>query len=142
VISLLRYSQVVYLLRCQCCYIELNPVHARIVDLLGEYRWSSYQVNGQGDSFDLVSPHPVYQSLGWTSSERQDAYRELFRNELEPGKIDAIRKATNGGFALGNSRFQQNISEILGCRETPGRVGRPRKKTSPVQLNKSWSVPH
>ncbi len=122
-------QQDVYLLRCRR-YIELYPVRAGIVDHPGEYRWSSYQVNGQGNSFDLVSPHPLYQSLGRTASKRQDAYRELFRRELEPGEIDAIRKATSGNFALGNSRFQQEISEMLGRRVTPGKAGRPRKKNS------------
>ncbi len=125
-----------YLLRCQR-YIELNPVRAGIVEYPGEYCWSSYQVNGQGRSSDLVIPHPVYQSLGRTASKRQDAYRELFRNELEPGEIDAIRKAANGNFALGNSRFQQEISEMLGRRVTPGKAGRPRKKTAPAHLDKS-----
>ena len=33
------------------------------------------------------------------------AYRELFRYELDPGVVDAIRKATNGNFALGDPRF-------------------------------------
>ena len=97
-----------YLLKCQR-YIELNPVRAGIVKHPGEYRWSSYLVNGQGKSDDLLSPHSLYQALGRTASERQNAYRELFRYELEPGEIDEIRKATNGNFALGNSRFKQEI---------------------------------
>ncbi|MCF8057393.1 MAG: transposase, partial [Desulfocapsa sp.] len=63
-----------------------------------------------------------------TEAERRIAYRELFRYELEPEEIDAIRKATNGNFAMGNNRFQQEISEMLGRRVTPGKAGRPRKK--------------
>lgn len=74
-----------------------------------------------------MSPNPLYQALGWTASERQDAYRKLFRYELKPGVIDEIRKATNGNFALGNSRFKQEIGEMLGRRVTPGKAGRPRK---------------
>ena len=116
-----------YLLKCQR-YIELNPVRAGIVKHPGEYRWSSYLVNGQGNSVDLLSPHSLYQALGRTASERQNAYRELFRHELEPREIDEIRKATNGNFALGNSRFKQEIGEMLGRRVTPGKAGRPRKK--------------
>jgi len=116
-----------YLLKCQR-YIELNPVRAGIVKHPGEYRWSSYLVNVQGNSVGLVSPHSLYQALGRTAPERQDAYRELFRYELEPGEIDEIRKATNGNFALGNSRFKQEIGKMLGRRVTPGKAGRPRKK--------------
>jgi putative transposase len=54
-------------------YIELNPVRAGIVAYLGEYRWSSYSYNGQGERADLLSHHSVYQGLGRTSEERQAA---------------------------------------------------------------------
>jgi len=60
--------------------------------------------------------------------ERQRAYRGLFRHELEKGEIDKIRKATNGNFALGSSRFTEEISEMLGRRVIPGKAGRPRRK--------------
>jgi putative transposase len=83
----------------------MNPVRAGIVDHPGGYRWSSYQINEQGDKSDLITPHVLYQNLGYDNEERQFAYRELFRHELEPGEIDKIRKATNGNFALGSSRF-------------------------------------
>ncbi|MBT9438503.1 MAG: transposase [Desulfobacterales bacterium] len=117
-----------YLLACQR-YIELNPVRAGIVAHPGEYRWSSYGYNGQGERSDLLSHHSVYQGLGRTSEERQAAYRELFRHELEPGVVDQIRQATNGNFALGNQRFKEEIAAMLGRRVTPGKAGRPRKKT-------------
>ncbi|MEA1933813.1 MAG: hypothetical protein U9N60_05200 [Thermodesulfobacteriota bacterium] len=77
----------------------------------------------------MLSHHSVYQDLGRTSEERQAAYRELFRHELEPGVVDRIRHATNGNFALGNQRFKEEIAAMLGRRVTPGKAGRPRKKT-------------
>ena len=116
-----------YLFSCQR-YIEMNPVRAGIVNHPGEYRWSSFQANGLGNGFDFIRHHPLYQDLGRTDAERQMSYRELFRYELEPGQIDTIRKATNGNFALGGRRFQQEISEMLGRRVTPGKAGRPGKK--------------
>lgn len=115
-----------YLFSCQR-YIELNPVRAGIVKHPGEYRWSSYQANGQGSSFGFIQPHSLYQDLGRTDTERKIVYRELFHHELEPGEIDTIRKASNGNFALGNHRFQQEISEILGRRVAPGKAGQPQK---------------
>jgi len=121
-----------YLLLCQR-YIEMNPVRAGIVKHPGEYRWSSYQINGQGSTSDIVNQHYLYLNLGRTDTERQTAYRELFRYELEPGEIDEIRKATNGNFALGSSVFKQEISEMLGRRVTPGKAGRPRKKNRKSQ---------
>jgi putative transposase len=75
-----------------------------------------------------LSPHSLYQALGWTASEWQNTYRELFRYELEPGEIDAIRKTTNGNVALGNSRFKPEIGEMLERGVTPDKAGWPRKK--------------
>ncbi len=41
-------EQEIYLLVCQQ-HIELNPVRAEMVDHPGQYRWSSYRINGQGE---------------------------------------------------------------------------------------------
>jgi len=53
------------------------------------------------------------------------AYRELFRYQLDPGLVDEIREATNGNYALGTSRFQEEVARALG-REWFGRSGRPK----------------
>ena len=119
-----------YLLICQR-YIELNPVRAGIVDHPGEYRWSSYKANAQEEKGELLSHHPLYVSLGQTNEKRQEAYRELFRYELDPGAIDEIRHATNGNYALGSERFKEEIFQALGRRVTPGKSGRPRKNACP-----------
>ena len=121
-----------YLLLCQK-YIELNPVRAGIVAHPGEYRGSSYRANAQGESSDLLHHHPVYTGLGGTDADRQAAYRELFRYDLEPGVIDQIRKAANGNYALGGERFQKEITVMAGRRAAPGKPGRPRKKSEPTQ---------
>lgn len=119
-----------YLLACQR-YIELNPVRAGMVAHPAEYRWSSYRVNAQGEENRLVTPHPLYLALGADALGRQIAYRELFRNELEQGVVDAIRQATNGNFALGDVRFGEQIAQALGRRVLPGKSGRPRKSPAP-----------
>ncbi len=116
-----------YLLTCQR-YIELNPVRAEMVEHPGEYRWSSFRTHSQGENSEVLSPHPLYLNLGKSANARQSTYRELFRNDLEPGMIDQIRKATNGNFVLGNVRFQEEIAHALGRRVTPGIAGRPLKK--------------
>ena len=107
-----------YFFVCQC-YIEMNSVRAGIVKHPREYRWSSYQSNGQGKNSDLLNPHSLYFGLAQTDAERQTAYRDLFRYELESGEIDKIRKATNGNYAHGNTRFKEEISKMLGRRVTP-----------------------
>jgi putative transposase len=72
-----------YLLACQR-YIELNPVRAGMVEHPADSRWSSYRTNGQGQTSDLVQPHPLYRALGGEPASRQAAYRELFRHQLDP----------------------------------------------------------
>ena len=66
--------------------------------------------------------------LGKSDDERQRIYKELFRNDLEPGLVDRIRKATNGNFVLGNDRLQDEMAQTLGCRVTPGMSSRPRNQ--------------
>ena len=70
--------------------------------------------------------------LGHTNEKRQAAYRELFKNQLEPGIICDIRQATNGNFALGSERFKREMAIALGRRVTPGRSGRPAKKADDI----------
>jgi putative transposase len=43
--------------------------------------------------------------------------------------VDALRKATNGNFALGTPRFADEVAALLGRRVTQGKAGRPRKTT-------------
>jgi putative transposase len=123
-----------YLLACQR-YIELNPVRANMVAHPAEHRWSSYRANAQGEFDALVKPHSLYIALGLDNAGRQMAYRELFRNELEPGLIGEIRRATNGNFVLGNERFAAQISAAVGRRAVPGKSGRPRKIKEPKFSN-------
>jgi putative transposase len=98
-----------------------------MVEHSAHYRWSSYRANADGQESALITPHPLYLTLGADPAARQAAYRELFRSELEPELIDAIRSATNGNFALGDERFGKAIARALGTRATPGATGRPRK---------------
>lgn len=119
-----------YLLACMR-YIELNPVRAAMVEHPGEYRWSSYRANAQGEENPLVQPHELVLGLGADAAARQAAYRELFRYELEPGLVDEIRRATNGNFALGNAHFGEQVAKALGRRVQPGKAGRPRKSPVP-----------
>ena len=118
-----------YILSCYR-YIELNPVRAKIVDHPAEYRWSSYRANAQGETLPFIRPHGLYVYLGRNACRREQAYRELFRNQLDPGMVDEIRHATNGNYALGSERFRQEVEIALGRRARPGRPGRPTVQVS------------
>ena len=65
--------------------------------------------------------------LGQSAMERQAQYRELFRSQLSPEFLDALRAATNGGWALGNDRFKRQIAGAVGRRAAALSKGRPEK---------------
>ncbi len=116
-----------YVLSCYR-YIELNPVRAGMLEYPGGYRWSSYRANTQGEVGSGLSPHECYRALGPDDAQRQAAYRELFRYQLDPGLVDEIRDATNGNYALGSARFQEQVAMAVGRRVVRGRSGRPKKQ--------------
>ncbi len=124
-----------YFLAC-CRYIELNPVRARMVAHPADYRWSSYRAHAHGATDALVSDHPLYHALGRGAAERQTAYQGLFQTALEPGFVDALRAATNGGWALGDASFERQLADALRRRVTPLPRGRPRpERGAKQQLN-------
>ena len=88
-----------YLLACQR-YIELNPVRAGMVEHPGEYRWSSYRANAQGEESPLLTRHETFLALGGDAESRQAAYRELFRHELELGMVDRGIKGDRPRFSV------------------------------------------
>ncbi len=50
--------------------------------------------------------------------------RAFIKNKL----TNEIRMATNGNYVLGNTKFQEQIAQALGCRVTKGKVGRPKRE--------------
>jgi putative transposase len=94
-------------------YIELNPVRAGLVARAREYYWSSYRANAEGDTSTLVAPHVAYAALGNSADGRASAYRGLFDLRLPDAEIEEIRKATRGGYRIGEKR------------RPPGRQRRP-----------------
>lgn len=111
-------------------YIEMNPVRAGIVAHPAEYRWSSYRANAQGEPSALRCPHPLYQALSRDEELRVEAYRALFRHQLDSGLIDQIRNATNGNYTLGSPKFSAEVEAALGRRVTRGKPGRPKSESN------------
>lgn len=113
-----------YVLACYR-YIELNPVRAAMVNRPQDYRWSSYHANALGKPNSLITSHDEYLRLALGESERLEVYRALFKANLDEEMMVQIRRATNGNYALGNERFQQEIEAVLGRRARRGHAGRP-----------------
>jgi putative transposase len=92
-----------------------------------QYRWSSYRTNGEGKASEIITPHEQYDRLGRAAQARQEAYRTLFRAHMDDETVSEIRRATNGGYVLGATRFQEEIARALGRRVVCGKAGRPAR---------------
>src|SRR6185437_5829122 len=115
-----------YFFSC-CRYIELNPVRAKMTAHPRDYPFSSYRANALGETDALVREHALFKRLGRNTEDRRKAYRALFQSKLEQTFIDALRAATNGGWALGDERFQRQIAQAAKRRATLLPKGRPAK---------------
>jgi putative transposase len=112
-----------YVLGCYR-YIEMNPVRANMVKHPTAYRWSSYAANAEGRAVAWITPHGEYLALGLDGPARQAAYQGLFESGLEADVLREIRISTHGGYAIGNSRFREDIEAALKLRATPRGPGR------------------
>jgi putative transposase len=116
-----------YFLACSR-YIENNPARAGLVARLADYPWSSYRANALGESDPILRPHALYQGLADGPSERQAAYRALFETALAEAELEALRVATNRGWALGGAAFRRSVEKAAGQRAGPQARGRPRRR--------------
>lgn len=123
-----------YLLSCYR-YIELNPVRAGMVEKPDEYRWSSYRANAYGATNPILTPHPLYLSLGKDKRQRNRRYREGFKEALEEKQIKDIRASVQTGTPLGNDRFKAEVERLLDVKVGQARRGRPSKKENNVESN-------
>lgn len=114
-----------YLLTCMR-YIELNPVRAGMVEHPGEYLWSSYACNAQGEPNRLIRPHPLYDALGETAADREYRYREYFRQSMDEPQLHEIRAAVNQELVLGREDFKDQVEKMSARQVRRGVDGRPR----------------
>ena len=126
-----------YFLRC-CRYIECNPVRAQMVADPGDYPWSSYLCHAFGKPDKLVTTHEQYHQLGQTAEDRHQAYRELFRSELDSNELGEIRDTVNSSWPLGNDRFKDEIESALKCAVRPPKRGRPVRSVMPSEQSKPF----
>jgi putative transposase len=124
-----------YLFACYR-YIERNPVRAGMVEDPGDYVWSSYRANALGVRDPLVTIHDGYRALGRDDVSRRRAYRALCSTDVEPPTLNAIRRATGGGWGLGSEIFLRELSRRAGRRAGPLPQGRrPKWSLTPIDTN-------
>jgi len=78
-------------------YVELNPVRAGLAARPEEYRWSSYRAHAFGAPDPLVGPHPLFDGLGSTATERQAAWRGICRAPIPEERLVELREALRSG---------------------------------------------
>jgi len=93
-----------------------------------EYKWSSYGIDAWGDSSWLIA-HYEYLRLGKDMISRTEAYRELFRYQLNNADIDNVRNSTHYCQPLGDDRFGEFILKKYGIRSGQMHRGRPKKQS-------------
>jgi putative transposase len=101
-----------YVIACHR-YIERNPVRAGMVSSADVYPWSSYNGNAGRALNKLLTPHPEYLALAENELSRYAAYRGVFATADDPVFLDAIRDATNGGFALIGAELKARLPTHL-----------------------------
>ena len=117
-----------YLLACMG-YIDLNPVRAGMVEQPQDYRWSSHRHCIGLASDKLVTLHALYWALGNTPFDREAAYAGLVQAGLAAGMQDQLTRSALSGWALGSSRFVGELQQATPRRLSPGKAGRPFKKS-------------
>jgi putative transposase len=75
--------------------------------------WSSYNAHARRAMDPHLGGHALFDGLGASPADRRKAYRELFRTAPDADFADALRAATNGGWALGDARFKRQIAKAL-----------------------------
>ncbi|GAA4329164.1 transposase [Variovorax defluvii] len=118
-----------YLLTCMA-YIDLNPVRAGMVAEARAYPWSSHAHYAGLRHDKLVTPHPLYWSLGNTPFAREAAYAELVRGGVASADQAALTDATLHGWAVGDSGFIDRLQKATPRRITKARPGRPNAPRS------------
>lgn len=99
------------------CYIELNPVMARMVADPAEYAWSSARAHlGIVDS-DFIQVSPLL--------ERVPCWRSFLKEGVSKQVILMLEEHQRTGKPLGSATFVQKLEALTGIELLPGKRERP-----------------
>lgn len=113
-----------YLMACMA-YIDLNPVRAGLVADAAAYPWSSHGHYAGLRTDKLVTPHPLYWSLGNTPFSREAAYAELVQSGVPAAEQTLLTQSALHGWALGSESFVSDLQKRTARRVAKARPGRP-----------------
>ena len=112
-----------YFLACMA-YIDLNPVRTGMVADARDYPWSSYGHYAGLRHDRLITPHPLYWTLGNTPFAREAAYAELVHAGVAPADAALLTEATLRGWAAGDAAFVESLQKNTTRRVVKNKAGR------------------
>ena len=121
-----------YFLRA-LCYVEQNPVRAKVSRQLWTYRWSSAAAHtGSSDEFGLID------KACWREQSSGIDWRQALGQRLDRREMDvSLGRCCRTGRPLGTDKFISKLEVRLGRRLRSSPVGRPRKKRTTKTPKKS-----
>lgn len=109
-----------YFLQCGK-YIELNPVRGGLSQNPADYRFSSFNYYAQGIPDPLVTPNPLYLTMGKSGGERQSRYAEMVVDK------SIVNSEILGSLLFfGSEEFVKNMELRYGLKNVRAKRGRPR----------------
>lgn len=114
-----------YLLEC-CRYIELNPLRAKMITEAGKYSWSSYSLRTGAQPDSWLTPLPGTEQWG-TGKALQKRYAAFVKQGLSEEHYEQIHNAVKRNQLTGNSKFVDEVAQIIGKRIEQRGPGRPPK---------------
>ncbi|MEJ8854389.1 transposase [Variovorax robiniae] len=112
-----------YLLPCMA-YIDLNPVRDGLTREARDYPWSSHNHYAGLRTDRLLTPHPLYWTLGNTPFAREAAYADLVHAGVSARDLMLLTDSTLQGWAAGDAAFVEKLQAATPRRVTKARAGR------------------
>jgi len=100
-------------------YVELNPVHANMVNHPEDYIWSSARAHIAGEDDGLVKVAPML--------DRVDDWQGYLDSGLDDASIELVRKHSRTGRPLGSDAFVDRLESQSERILRPQKRGRKRQ---------------
>ena len=107
------------------CYVERNPVRARMVRVAWRYPWSSAAAHAGGaDASGLLD------LAGWRKLWKPGKWKEVLQQPEQEAEVERLLLCTHRGRPLATDSFLSKLEGKLGRRLRPLPVGRPKKSVA------------
>ena len=114
-------------------YIEGNPLRAKMVELAGDYPWSSFACHGMGRGDPLLDAVVGYDALASSPAARQRRWSAYVHQVPEEAELAAIRRSSETGLPYGEKAWVNRLCRELKLDLTIRPRGRPRKDVNAIK---------